>query len=76
MNKGSSKWLKMQGPEFHDFHWQNGYGAFSVSTSNVEAVKACIEKQEEHHRHKTFQEEFREFLNRHGVEFDEQYVWD
>lgn len=55
VKKGSSKWLKTQGPEFHDFHWQNGYGAFSMSPSNVDAVKAYIEKQEEHHRHRTFQ---------------------
>jgi REP element-mobilizing transposase RayT len=76
VKRGSSKWLKTQGPEFREFHWQNGYGAFSVSPSNVEAVKTYIQNQEEHHRQVTFQEEFREFLKRHGVEFDERYVWD
>src|SRR5262249_22149683 len=70
VKRGSSKWIKTQGPEFHDFHWQNGYGAFSVSPSNADAVKAYVEKQDEHHRKMTFQEEFREFLKRHGVEFD------
>ncbi len=61
-------------PEFQDFHWQNGYGAFSVSQSNVEAVRHYIETQEDHHRVRTFQEEFREFLIRHAMEYDERYV--
>jgi REP element-mobilizing transposase RayT len=59
-----------------DFYWQNGYGAFSVSQSNVSAVKAYIENQEEHHRQVTFQEEYRRFLERHGLHWDERYVWD
>jgi hypothetical protein len=74
--KGSSKWLKTQGSQFRDFHWQNGYGAFSVSQSNVPEVRRYIEEQKEHHRRMTFQEEFRKFLKRHGMEFDERYVWD
>jgi REP element-mobilizing transposase RayT len=76
VKKGSSKWLKTQGEEFLEFHRQAGYGAFSVSPSNVEAVKAYIERQEEHHRKRSFQEELRAFLKRHGIEFDERYVWD
>jgi REP element-mobilizing transposase RayT len=76
VKKGSSKWLKEQGEDFREFRWQAGYGAFSVSPSNVDAVKAYIERQEEHHRQRSFQEEFRDFLKRHGVEFDERYVWD
>jgi REP element-mobilizing transposase RayT len=76
LKKGSSKWLKTKGPQFHDFHWQNGYGAFSVSPSNAETVKRYIQNQEEHHRRRTFQEEYREFLKRHGIEFDERYIWD
>jgi REP element-mobilizing transposase RayT len=76
VKKGSSKWLKTQGPEFAAFHWQNGYGAFSVSASNVPAVRRYIERQEEHHRKRTFQEELREFLKRYGLEWDERYVWD
>jgi putative transposase len=76
VKKGSSKWLKTQSPEFGNSHWQAGYGAFSVSQSNVEQVKHYIEYQEEHHRTKSFQEEFREFLKRYGLAFDERYVWD
>jgi REP element-mobilizing transposase RayT len=76
VKKGSSKWLKARGAEFGGFHWQSGYGGFSVSESSVEAVKRYIADQEEHHRRKTFQEEFRAFLQRYGVEYDEQYVWD
>jgi len=76
VKKGSSKWLKTKGPAMRDFYWQAGYGAFSVSESNAEAVRQYIAKQEEHHRKVTFQDEFRAFLRRHGVEYDERYVWD
>ena len=58
------------------FSWQSGYGAFSVSESNVEQVKLYIANQEEHHRKMTFQEEFRLLLKRHGIQYDERYVWD
>ena len=76
VKKGSSKWLKTQGDGLRDFHWQAGYGAFSVSESNVEAVRRYIEEQDVHHRTKTFQEEFVAFLKRHGMEYDERYLWD
>jgi putative transposase len=72
----SSAWVKEQDPRLHDFYWQAGYGAFSVSRSNVEQVKHYISNQEEHHRTRTFQEEFRLLLERHGIKFDERYVWD
>ena len=72
----SSKWLKTKGPAYAHFHWQNGYGDFSVSQSNVPDVVKYIANQQEHHRHKSFQEEYREFLKRHEVEYDERYVWD
>lgn len=72
----SSAWLKEQGPGLADFYWQARYGAFSVSHSNKEQVKEYIAQQEEHHRKRTFQEEFRLLLVRHGIEFDERYVWD
>ena len=72
----SSKWLKTQGPEFSRFAWQTGYGAFSVSESNVTAVRDYIANQAEHHRVKSFQEEYLAFLTKHGVAFDERYVWD
>ena len=58
------------------FFWQRGYGAFSVSPSQLDAVLQYLQTQEEHHRTRTFQEEYRELLRRHGIEFDEQFVWD
>ena len=72
----SSVRIKEEGPALGDFHWQNGYGAFSVSPSNIEQVKTYIAHQEEHHRKMTFQEEYRKMLERHGIEYDERYVWD
>ena len=71
-----SRWMKEQGPQYADFHWQNGYGAFSVSVSMVDVVYRYIERQEEHHRKLTYQDEFRELCRRHGVDIDERYVWD
>jgi putative transposase len=76
VKKASSKWLMTKGAAYASFHWQNGYGDFSVSQSNVPEVVKYIGGQKEHHRRKTFQEEYREFLKRHEVEFDERYVWD
>ena len=72
----SSKWIKTKGPQFAQFHWQSGYGGFSVSQSEAETVIRYIEKQTEHHRKMTFQEEFRKFLERYQVSYDERYVWD
>jgi putative transposase len=76
VKKTSSKWLKTQGPEFGAFAWQAGYGAFGVSESNIPSVQDYIAGQEQHHRQQSFQEEYRAFLERHRVAFDEQYVWD
>ena len=76
VKKGSSKWIKTQGPEFSTFYWQAGYGAFSVSQSNVEAVSKYIETQEAHHGTASFQDELRALFRRHEIEFDERYVWD
>ena len=76
VKKSSSKWIKTQGNEFAGFSWQAGYGAFAVSESNVVAVREYIADQQEHHRKKSFQEEYRAFLERHRVAFDERYVWD
>jgi putative transposase len=70
----SSKRLKEKG--LRAFAWQNGYGAFSVSESNVEAVTAHIGSRAEHHRKFSFQDEIRELLKRHRVAFDERYIWD
>ena len=76
VKKSSSKWIKTQGKEFAGFAWQAGYGAFAVSASNVAAVCDYIAGQREHHRKKSFREEYRLFLERHGINFDERYVWD
>jgi putative transposase len=72
----TSKWLKKQVGQSRDFGWQAGYGAFSVSQSNVEQVKQYIAAQEDHHRKMSFQDEFREMCRRHGFSIDEHYVWD
>ncbi len=72
----SSIRIQQEGPALGDLHWQNGYGAFSVSPSSVEQVKTYIANQEEHHRKRAFQEEYRRMLERHGSEYDERYVWD
>jgi putative transposase len=71
----TSKWVKPKGPGFRDFHWQGGYGVFSVSESNVESVRAYIANQEAHHRKMTFQEEFREMCRRHNIPLNEEYAW-
>ena len=70
----SSQWVKEQGKSL--FSWQHGYGIFSVSKSHLDPVLQYIDDQEKHHRTKTFQEEFRAFLEKYQVEYDERYVWD
>lgn len=72
----STNWLQEQSPGLRTFHWQAGYGVFSVSQSNVAGVAEYIRNQEEHHRKLMFQDEYRAFLRKHAVEFDERYVWD
>jgi REP element-mobilizing transposase RayT len=76
VKKDSSKWLKTKGGMLQKFYWQGGYGAFSVSPSNVASVPRYIERQEEHHQKISFQDEFRELLRKHGIEFDERYLWE
>jgi len=76
VKKASSKWIKTQSDEFAGFAWQAGYGAFTVSESIVPAVREYVANQREHHRKKSFQEEYRVFLERHQIAFDERYVWD
>ena len=71
-----TEWLHEQSPLYRNFHWQAGYGAFSVSQSSVNDVRDYIRNQREHHRVRTFQEEFRALLIKYEVEFDEHYVWD
>jgi putative transposase len=72
----SSQWIKTITPDFANFYWQKGYGAFSVSPSHIEDLCRYIDNQEEHHKTETFQDEFRRLLRKYGVEFDERYVWD
>lgn len=72
----SSKWIKSKGETYHHFYWQNGYGAFSVSPSHVDQVISYIANQHEHHRDKTFKEEYTAMLQKHQMEYDERYVWD
>ena len=73
---GTSKWIKTQGPQYEDFFWQRGYGVFSISQSDVDETRKYVAGQEEHHRHVSFQEEFRTLCRKHGIEIDEKYVWD
>jgi len=78
VKQGTSRWIKTQSadPHIKTFQWQNGYGAFSVSASNVNAVTRYIERQAEHHKRTSFQDELRAFLKRHNILYDEQYLWD
>ena len=76
LKRVSNLWLKEQDQTYADFQWQGGYADFSVSPSNLEAVKRYIEDQEEHHRKLNFQDELRALLRKHNVEWDERYVWD
>jgi putative transposase len=71
----SSKWIHEEFPALRDFGWQDGYGAFTVSKSDLSDVIRYIQNQREHHRKKTFQEEYLEFLDKHGIEYDERYLW-
>ncbi|MEM9685625.1 MAG: IS200/IS605 family transposase [Bacteroidota bacterium] len=72
----SSKWIKTKGEGYQNFYWQDGYGAFSVNPSQVDAVIAYIANQDEHHRKKSFQDEYSAFLKKYKVEYNEHYVWD
>jgi putative transposase len=76
LKTSSSKWIKIKGAEFADFHWQSGYGAFSVSQSDADTVVAYIRNQTLHRQKLTFQDEYQRLLERYQVAFDEQYVWD
>ena len=72
----SSFWIKTKGQRYQNFYWQTGYGAFSVSPSEVETIKKYIEDQHEHHQYECFQDEFRGILKKNQVEIDERYLWD
>lgn len=72
----SSKWIKTKGAGYENFYWQDGYGAFSVNPSEVDNVIAYIANQHEHHNKKNFQDEYRAYLKKYNVAYDEKYVWD
>ena len=71
----SSKWIKAKGEGYENFYWQDGYGAFSVKPSEIDKVTAYITNQHQHHSKITFQDEYRGFLKKYKVDFDERYVW-
>jgi putative transposase len=72
----SSKWIKTKGDSYTNFYWQDGYGAFSVSPTEISIVSEYISNQYEHHKKRTFQEEYLAFLLKYKVPFDEKYLWD
>ena len=76
IKKSSSKWIKSKGGDLSGFYWQGGYAYFSVHPTQVDRLIDNIEHQEEHHKHITFQEEYRNILDRYGMEYDENYMWD
>lgn len=76
LKQSSSKWIKTKGHSYQNFYWQDGYGVFSVSHSQVKRVVAYIRHQHEHHKNVTFKSEFVSLLKKHQIEFDERYIWD
>ena len=75
VKKDSSAWIKTKGSAFRNFHWQDGYGAFSVGQSDRTELKKYIASQKEHHRKRTFQEELIAFFEEYGLAYDERYLW-
>ncbi len=76
IKKQSSKWIKTKGQAYSNFYWQDGYGIFSINPTEIDNVIDYIQSQDEHHKHKSFQDEFRAFLKKYKVKYDERYVWD
>ena len=72
----SSKWIKTKGQQYQKFYWQNGYGGFSIHPAQIDVVKNYISTQNEHHKKKSFKEEYLTFLKEYNIEYDERYVWD
>ena len=75
LKKESSKWIKTKGAQYSNFYWQDGYGIFSVNPAEVEVVVNYIKRQKDHHKKITFMDEFRNFLIKYNVEYDERYLW-
>lgn len=76
IKRDSSKWIKEQGAAPKSFSWQDGYFGFSIGESGVDAVRAYIANQKEHHQRVDFKDEVRAFLKKYGIEWDERYIWD
>lgn len=76
LKQGSSKWIKLQSPDFHAFYWQNGYAAYSVNPRNIEKVSKYIINQPQHHRSKTFKEELIRMLENLDMQYDPEYLFD
>ena len=76
VKRESSKFVKTLGRAYRGCYWQRGYGMFSVGPTHLKDAETYVRNQEKHHRKKTFQDEFREFLKRYAIEYDERYVWD
>ena len=76
LKTSTSKWLKHKDLRYTNFHWQGGYGAFSISPSHRAALEKYIDNQAEHHRKHSFEDEFRRLLKKYGIDYDERYVWD
>ena len=72
----SSSWIKTKGNKYQKFYWQKGYGSFSVNPAEIEVVKTYIQNQEQHHKSRTFKEEYLSFLKKYRIEYDEKYLWD
>lgn len=75
IKRNSSRWIKTKGEQYQDFAWQGGYAGYSVSQSVVEKVERYIDKQKEHHKTVSFQDEYRKFLDEYSVDYDENYLW-
>ncbi|MBS1737812.1 MAG: IS200/IS605 family transposase [Bacteroidetes bacterium] len=75
IKRNSSRWMKTKGKQYRNFAWQGGYAGFSVSQSVVERVKKYIENQKAHHKKQTFKVEYKKFLKKHQIEYDEKYLW-
>lgn len=76
LKANSSRWFKTKHEKLKNFYWQNGYGAFSVSPTELNTINAYIVNQKQHHEMVTFQDEYRSLLNKYEIHFDERYVWD
>ncbi len=76
IKRESSKFVKSLAPQYSGFYWQSGYGMFSVSPRDRDEAERYVRSQEEHHRNRSFQDEYRAILQAYGIDFDEQYLWD